>query len=177
MLQGIGLLDSVNERDVAPIAPLFLARPNLVVDGNIVLQKLKDRPDGMFLDRSVAPCPAIGVSRDGGLQGVSRQHGKLRRCEQHRRTRSGCAQQRGQQLEPAAAAEQQGVAVWQRQRQQDAATGAHLLAAASRHARAHADAGRVGQLLVPVCSGCRGVAATAAAAGASSGVRCVAFDA
>lgn len=47
-----------------PIAPLFLPRPNLVVNGDTVLQKLKDRPDGMFLDRcasalaaSFAPSP------------------------------------------------------------------------------------------------------------------------
>ncbi len=70
-LQGIGLLDCVNERDVPPIPPLFLPRPNLVVNGDTVLNKLKDRPDGMFLDRcdcpskharSVSPLPT-GYSR------------------------------------------------------------------------------------------------------------------
>jgi hypothetical protein len=55
-VQGIGLLDCVNERDVPPIPPLFLPRPNLVVNGDTVLHKLKDRPDGMFLDRCVYPC-------------------------------------------------------------------------------------------------------------------------
>jgi hypothetical protein len=130
MLQGIGLLDCVNERDVPPIPPLFLARPNLVVNGDTVLQKLKDRPDGMFLDRLVKRCPALGAEHDGRVQSVPCRHGKLRRREQRCRHRSGCPQQRGQQLEPAAAAEQQGVAVWKRQHQQDSATGAHFVVAA-----------------------------------------------
>ena len=42
-----------------PIPPLFLPRPNLAVNGDTVLQKLKDRPDGMFLDRCLAFFPPL----------------------------------------------------------------------------------------------------------------------
>ena len=98
--QGIAQLDSVNERDVPPIPPLFLPRPNLAVNGDTVLQKLKDRPDGMFLDRCVAFFPPLlGPPRASRCppQSVPCRCGKLgRRGRQQRAESSRRSQQRGQ---------------------------------------------------------------------------------